>query len=233
MGVRQAAREFGLSRKTVRKMLAYSVPPGYQRKKPVKRPKLGPWLGVIDQILENDESRPKKQRHTAKRIYDRLKEEHHFAGGYTIVKDYVREARLRHKEVFVPLAHPPGNAQADFGEALVAIAGVEQKAHFLCVDLPYSDDAFVMAVPAENTESFCEGHTQAFAYFGGVPRSTLYDNARIAVKEIAGDGDNEDLPRLRLCPGMARNSRTASAHTTLKSPTPTITSARCSPPSMS
>jgi len=191
MSVRHAAREFGLSRKTVRKMLMFSAPPGYQRNKPVKRPKLGPWLGVIDQILEDDESRPKKQRHTAKRIYDRLKEEHHFAGGYTIVKDYVREARLRHREVFVPLAHPPGNAQADFGEALVVVAGVEQKAHFLCIDLPHSDDAFVIAFPAENTESFCEGHTQAFSYFGGVPRSILYDNTRIAVKEIAGDGERK------------------------------------------
>ena len=105
MSVRQAAREFGLSRKSVRKMLAFAAPPGYQRKAPVKRPKLGPWVGVIDEILEQDESQPKKQRHTAKRIYDRLKDEHGFRGGYTIVKDYVRDARLRHKEVFVPLSH--------------------------------------------------------------------------------------------------------------------------------
>ena len=81
MSVRRAAREFGLSRKTIRKMLAFSVPPGYQRKKPVARPKLGPWLGVVDQILEDDQSKPKKQRHTARRIYDRLKEEHAFTGG--------------------------------------------------------------------------------------------------------------------------------------------------------
>jgi hypothetical protein len=154
----------------------YSAPPGYRRNKPAARPKLGPWLGVIDQILEDNESQPKKQRHTAKRIYDRLKEEYSFTGGYTIVKDYVREARLRHKEVFVPLAHPPGDAQADFGEALAVIEGVEQKAHFLCVDLPHSDDAFVVAFPAENTESFCEGHNQAFAYFAGVPQSILYCN---------------------------------------------------------
>ena len=164
------------------------------------RPKLGPWLGVIDQILENDESQPKKQRHTARRIYDRLKEEHAFTGGYTIVKDYVRDARLRHKEVFVPLAHPPGDAQADFGEALVVIGGVEQKAHFLCVDLPHSDDSFVVAFPAENTEAFCEGHNQAFAYLGGVPRTMLYDNTKIAVKEITGDGERkptEEFSRLQ------------------------------------
>lgn len=200
MSERQAAREFGLARKTVRKMLAYAAPPGYRRKRPVARPKLGPWLGLIDQILEDDEARPKKQRHTARRIFDRLKAEHGFAGGYTIVKDYVREARLQHREVFVPLAHPPGDAQADFGEALVSIGGVEQKAHFLCVDLPHSDDAFVVAFPAENTESFCEGHNQAFAHFGGVPRTILYDNTKIAVAEITGDGTRrptEEFSRLR------------------------------------
>ena len=191
MSIRQAAREFGLARKTIRKMLQFSLPPGYERKTPVARPKLGPWLGIIDQILVEDQSQPKKQRHTAKRIFDRLKAEHGFSGGYTIVKDYVRQARLTHKEVFVPLAHPPGDAQADFGEALVVVAGAEQKAHFQCFDLPHSDDCFVIAFPAESSEAFLEGHTQAFAYFGGVPRSILYDNTRIAVKEIAGDGERK------------------------------------------
>ena len=191
MSIRQAAREFGLSRKTIRKMLQYSLPPGYERNKPVVRPKLGPWLGIIDQILVEDQSQPKKQRHTAKRIWDRLKAEHGFGGGYTVVKDYVRQARQRHKEVFVPLAHPPGDAQADFGEALVVIGGVEQKAHFLCLDLPHSDDCFVVAFPAENTEAFLEGHNQAFAYWSGVPRTILYDNTRIAVKQITGDGERK------------------------------------------
>jgi transposase len=189
MSQREAARQFGLARKTIRKMLAFSIPPGYGRKKPVVKPKLGPWLGIIDQILEDDKTQPKKQRHTAKRIWDRLKAEHAFAGGYTVVKDYVRDARVRHKEVFVPLAHPPGDAQADFGEALVVIAGVEQKAHFLCMDLPQSDDSFVVAFPAENTVSFLEGHLRAFAHFGGVPRTILYDNTRIVVAQIAGDGE--------------------------------------------
>lgn len=99
------------------------------------------WLGIVDQILEEDETKPKKQRHTARRIYDRRKEEHAFPGGYTIVKDYVRDALRGHKEGFVPLLHPPGGAQADFGEASAVVGGVEQKAHFLCVDLPHSDDA--------------------------------------------------------------------------------------------
>ena len=188
---RAVAREFGLSRETVRKMLQYAVPPGYQRQQPIKRPKLGPWLGVIDAILNDDKQRPPKQRHTSKRIFERLKEEHGFTGGYTIVKDYVRTATLRGQEMFVPLMHPAGEAQVDFGEALVVIAGVEQKAHYLVMDLPQSDDCFVAAFPAETTEAFLEGHVRAFAHFGGVPTRILYDNTRIAVAKILGGEERQ------------------------------------------
>jgi transposase len=188
---RAVAREFGLSRETVRKMLQFAVPPGYQRQQPVKKPKLGPWLGVIDAILNDDKQRPAKQRHTAKRIFERLKEEHQFTGGYTIVKNYVRAATLRSREMFVPLVHPAGEAQVDFGEALVVIAGVEQKAHYLVMDLPHSDDCFVAAFPSETTEAFLEGHVRAFAYFGGVPTRILYDNSKIAVAKILGGEERQ------------------------------------------
>jgi transposase len=188
---RAVARDFGLSRETVRKMLEFAVPPGYRRQQPVRRPKLGPWVGVIDAILDDDRQRPSKQRHTAKRIFDRLKEEHQFTGGYTIVKDYVHTAMLCGQEMFVPLVHPPGEAQADFGEALVVIAGVEQKAHYLAMDLPHSDDCFVAAFPAETTEAFLEGHVQAFAYFGAVPTRILYDNTKIAVARILGGEERQ------------------------------------------
>ena len=188
---RSVAREFGLARETVRKMVGYSIPPGYRRREPPQRPKLGPWVGVIDAILEDDKSKPTKQRHTAKRIFDRLRAEHAFPGGYTIVKDYVRAARLRGREMFVPLTHAPGTAQADFGEALVIVAGVKQKAHYLVIDLPHSDDCFVMAFPSETTEAFLSGHLQAFAYFGGVPTSSLYDNTKLAVARILGDGTRQ------------------------------------------
>jgi transposase len=188
---RAVAQEFGLSRETVRKMLEFAVPPGYRRQQPVRRPKLGPWIGVIDAILDDDRQRPAKQRHTAKRIFDRLREEHQFTGGYTIVKDYVHTATVRGQEMFVPLVHPPGEAQADFGEALVVIAGVEQKAHYLAMDLPHSDDCFVVAFPAETTEAFLEGHVQAFAYFGGVPTRILYDNTKIAVARILGGEERQ------------------------------------------
>jgi transposase len=90
MSEREAAKEFGLARETVRKMLRYSVPPGYRRQQPARRPKLDAWVGTIDQILEGDKACGKKQRHTAKRIFERLRDEHAYTGGYTIVKDYVR-----------------------------------------------------------------------------------------------------------------------------------------------
>jgi len=188
---RAVAREFGLSRETVRKMLEYAVPPGYQRQQPIKRPKLEPWLGVIDAILADDKQRPVKQRHTAKRILDRLKDEYGFTGGYTIVKDYVRGEQVRSREMFIPLTHAPGEAQADFGEALVVIAGVEQKAHYLAMDLPHSDDCFVAAFPAETTEAFLDGHVRAFAYFGGVSTRILYDNTKIAVAKILGGEERQ------------------------------------------
>ena len=188
MSIREAAREFGLHRDTVRKMLAYSVPPGYRRQTPPHRPKLEPYTGVIDQILQKDHSVPKKQRHTAKRIFERLRDEYGFDGGYTTVKDYVREHRRRTQEMFVPLSHAPGHAQCDFGEALVIIGGVERKAHYFVLDLPYSDGCFIKAYPAETTEAFLDGHVSAFAFLGGVPQSILYDNTKLAVARILGDG---------------------------------------------
>ena len=188
---REAARRFGIHRTTVRKMLTFSVPPGYRRTKPPSRPKLEAFTAIIDAILAADRASPPKQRHTAKRIFERLRAEHGFAGGYTIIKDYLREQHARTQEVFVPLAHSPGHAQVDFGEAVAVIGGVRQKIHFFCLDLPHSDAGFVKASPAERIEAFLDGHNAAFAFLGGVPRSILYDNTRLAVGRILGDGKRQ------------------------------------------
>ena len=185
---REAARRFGIDPRTVAKMLVFSVPPGYRRSRSPARPKLDPFVGIIDQILEADKGRPAKQRHTSKRIFERLRDEHGYGGGLTIVKDYVLGQRQRQREMFVPLRHDPGHAQADFGEALAVIGGVERKIHFFAMDLPHSDTGFVQAYPAETTEAFCAGHVAAFDFFGKVPQSILYDNTRIAVARILGDG---------------------------------------------
>ena len=185
---RAAARRFGIDPRTVDKMMKFSVPRGYVRSKPVVRPKLDAFVAIIDKMLADDKSRPKKQHHTSKRIFERLRDEHGFTGGITIVKDYVAGVQQRAQEMFVPLVHPPGHAQADFGEALAIIGGVEQKIHYFAFDLPHSDANFVVAYPAETTEAFCDGHVQAFGFFGGVPQSILYDNTKIAVAKILGDG---------------------------------------------
>jgi transposase len=186
---REAARRFGIHRNTVRKMLTFAVPPGYRRIKPRPRPKLDAVAALIDQILAADLSAPAKQRHTAKRIHERLRAEHGFAGSYTTVKDYVRARRHRRREVFVPLAHPPGHAQVDFGEAMAVIGSEPRKVHLFCFDLPHSDACFVKAYPAERIEAFLDGHNAAFAFLGGVPRSILYDNTKLAVARILGGGE--------------------------------------------
>ena len=188
---REAAKRFGIHRNTVRKMLAFSVPPGYRRSRPALRPKLDAFTAIIDAVLVADRSSPPKQRHTAKRIFERLRAEHGYAGGYTVVKDYVREHHARAQEMFVPLSHPPGHAQADFGEAVAVIGGVRQTIHFFCLDLPHSDACFVKAYPAERTEAFLDGHNAVFSFLGGVPRSILYDNTKLAVARILGDGTRQ------------------------------------------
>jgi transposase len=188
---RAAARLFGIDRKTVGKILKHTVPPGYRRSKPPARPKLDPFIAIIDRLLEEDRTLPKKQRHTAKRIFERLRDEHGFAGGITIVTDHVRERKRRTREVFVPLVHAPGHAQVDFGEALGVIGGIKRKLHYFAMALPHSDAFFIKAYPAETTEAFCDGHVAAFAFFGGVPLSILYDNTTLAVAKILGDGTRQ------------------------------------------
>ena len=185
---REAARVFGLSRDPVARMCRFSVPPGYTRRSAPLKPKLGPFLAVIEAILTSDKTAPPKQRHTATRIFERLRDEHGYAGGYTAVKDYVKIVKGLSRETFVPLIHPPGHAQVDFGEVIGVIGGVRQKLHIFFMDLPHSDAPFIKAYPAETTEAFLDGHVSAFAFFGGVPQSILYDNTKLAVARILGDG---------------------------------------------
>lgn len=119
---------------------------------------------------------------------ERLREEHGFTGGYTIVREYVNGVGLSNREMFVPLAHQAGHAQVDFGEADGYIGGKKIRYHYFCLDLPHSDASFVKAYAAEVTEAFLDGHVAAFEFLGGVPQSILYDNTKIAVAQILGNG---------------------------------------------
>jgi transposase len=176
-------------------MLTFSEPPGYRRTAPIHRPKLDPFTDQIDQWLLDDKSRHRKQRHTAKRVFDRLRDECGFTGGYTIVKDYIREQKRGGQEMFVPLSHRPGHAQADFGEARAIIAGALQKVFFFALDLPHSDACYIRAYHRANTEAWLDGHVHAFAFFGGVPRSIVYDNDRCLVAKIMPDGTRKRTDR--------------------------------------
>ena len=182
---RQVLRETGMHWRTLEKMLQHSEPPGYRQCKPRPKPKVGAYQERIEQILKEDEGMPRKQRHTAKRVWERLREEG-YTGGYTAIKDAVRELKARRQEVFVPLEHRPGEAQVDFGQALVKVDGVLQKVSFFVLALPYSDCFYVQAFERECTETFWEGHIQAFEFLGGVPWRISYDNTRIAVSFVLG-----------------------------------------------
>jgi len=182
---RQVLRETGLHWTTLEKILSHSSPPGYQLSKPRPEPKIGPYRERIAHILDRDREAPKKQRHTAKRIFERIREEG-YTGGYTQVKEAVRELRKSKQEVFVPLVHRPGEAQVDFGFALACVGGVLQKIVFFVMSLPYSDAVYVQAFERICTEVLWEGHVRAFNFFGGVPCRITYDNDRTLVAGILG-----------------------------------------------
>ena len=127
--LRQLERETGIHRQTLRKVRDNSQPPGYQRTKPIEKTKIGPFLKRIKAIIESDKQVHKKQRHTAKKIFEILQSDG-FTGGYTIVKDAVREIKKTSKEVFMPLSQRPGEAQVDFGQAVVKFNGILKKVMF-------------------------------------------------------------------------------------------------------
>jgi len=191
---RAAMKKYGLGWHTLKKILTYAEPPGYRQSKARRKRKLEPFLPIIHQILEDDRQAPKKQRHTAQRIFDRLRQEHGYPGGLTVVKDAVRFWKQTQQEVFLPLSHPPGEAQVDFGEATIFLAGQETKVALFVLTLPYSGALFLQAFPRECTETFLEGHRRAFEYLGGVPKRISYDNSAIAVIEV-GQGRERKLTK--------------------------------------
>ena len=188
---RAICREYKIHWDTLQRILTYAEPPKYEQKEPRKKPKIGEFVPIIHEILKSDQQVHRKQRHTAKRIFERLQVEHEYEGGYTGVKDAVRAWRQQHKEVFLPLSHPPGEAQVDFGEADVTLRGETTRVALFVMTLPYSDAIFCQVFPRECTEAFLEGLRRAFEFFGGVPRRISYDNSKIAVAKITGSRERE------------------------------------------
>ncbi|MFQ5464036.1 MAG: IS21 family transposase [Phycisphaerae bacterium] len=186
MSLRAIAKELGHSRKFVKKAISHAIPPGYRLSKSKPKPVLDPVRPIIDAWLEEDLSRPVKQRHTAQRIYERLVDEHGFAGDVTTVRRHVRQWKQAlnstGKEVFAPLEFRPGEeAQVDWGEAWVIENGRRRKVQLFCMKWCYSKWVFVRAYDRANLESFLDGHVRAFEFFGGVPKRIAYDNLKSAV----------------------------------------------------
>lgn len=185
LSVRSIAKELGHSRKAVAKALRHAEPPGYRLSKPRAKPVIDAFRSIIDAWLAQDESRPRKQRHSATRVFERLRDEHGFTGSEVTVRRYVASRRPKPSEVYVPLAFAPGEeAQVDWGEAVVIVNGRERKVLLFCMRLAHSRHAFVRAYERANMESFLDGHARAFEFFGGVPRRLAYDNLKSAVVQV-------------------------------------------------
>ena len=184
---RQIAKEFHRSRRTIAAALANANPSTYELRTARPAPVLEPYKPIIDQWLQDDRTAPRKQRRTAHRIFNQLCEQHYFAGAESTVRRYVRQRRaeLDPPDAFLLLEYAPGkDAQCDFGEAQVIIAGEALAAQFFCVKLCYSKTPFVYAFPHQRQEAFLEGQQRAFEFFEGVPQRMWYDNLKTAVLKI-------------------------------------------------
>lgn len=193
--IRRIAEELGHSRKTVRKALTDAGPWEYRLTEPRVAPVSGPFREIIRQWLVEDQKAPKKQRHTARRIYHRLCKEHDFQGGESTIRRVVAELRREVEAVpvepyFVLRPDPAEMAQVDWGQAIVEVNGVPVTVRLFCLRLHYSGVPFVWATHHERLEAFLEGHMRAFEWLGGVPETIVYDNLSTVVRKIV-QGERE------------------------------------------
>jgi transposase len=183
----QIARDLGMNRRTVSKLLKMGVTeiPQYHLSKPKGHPVLGDFIEVIHHWLKLDEEAPRKQRHTAKRLYERLREEHGYCGSYSSIRDYFKQFKKKLNEVSLPLAFAPGEmAQVDWAEVTVHLAGKPRIVYLFSLTLNYSGSFYFEAFERCNQEAFFQGHANAFSFLGGIPMTITYDNLKSAVQAI-------------------------------------------------
>lgn len=184
--IREIAKSVGHSRNTITKYLASDIKePKYKLKEQREKPKLGKYEQIIREWIEKDEKMPVKQRHTAHRIYERLKAEYEYTGCEASVRKLVRTIKKVKPEAYLPLEYELGNeAQCDFGQAEIIVKGERIIVQMFCMKLMASKKHFVILFPNQKSEAFYEGHKQAFEYFGGVPKKISYDNPKVAVAVV-------------------------------------------------
>lgn len=181
MSIKALARQFHHSRRKIREILASAEPKPYVRLNPPPT-LLEPFQPIIDAILAADEQAPPKQRHTAAKIYRRLRDEHQFPGGYDRVRLYVRQKARRHRQTFIPLDHDPGQrVECDFGHIYAEFPDGRRQVPVLMVTWAYSNCPFAIALPSERTEAILHGMVEAFQFFGCVPREVWWDNPKTVV----------------------------------------------------
>lgn len=179
---REIARRLGVSRDSVAK---YAGVADFSPAVPARAARPGSVVlagleTVVHEWLAGDARRPRKQRHTAQRVFDRLVAEHGYAGSYSPVQRLVKQFRAEHRsraEGFLELAWPPGQAQVDFGQGVAIIAGARMLLHLLVVTFPFSNTRFVQAYRGETAECVCHGLRRIFEHAGFVPRVLVFDNA--------------------------------------------------------
>jgi transposase len=201
LSIHELSRRFHVHRRDVRAALASAVPPERKRpEQPVVAPVLDRWKPIIDGWLEADRTAPRKQRHTARRVWQRLVEEHDAVVGESTVRRYVAEVRLRREvplvEVMVPQHHPLGDeAEVDFGSISVYLAGLLVEVPMFIMRLSASGRAYPRAYLNEAQEVFLDGHVRAFEHFGGVPNRIRYDNLKAAVERVLKGRDRVESDR--------------------------------------
>ncbi len=190
LSLREIARRTGKDFRTVQKY-AYREnwnPPVEMRMLPEEHPVVGEYIPIINEWLEQDEREPRKQRHTMKRVYERLCAEHGYKGSYSSVKRYCvrkKDEMKKYRESFLPLAHPPGHAQVDFGEfKYYDGSGRACEGNALIVTFPYSNSGWMQVFKAENQECLLTGLKRIFYHIGGVPIRVRCDNMSTAVAQI-------------------------------------------------
>jgi transposase len=179
LSTRQIAQQCGVGRDTVRKALQHAEPPPYTLAQPRPAPVFGPFREAVDAILAEDESAPRKQRHTASQVYRRLVAEQGYTGKYDQIRRYIQHRRLNLRETFIPLDHRPGvRAEADFGHIYVDFPDGRRQVPVLIVTWSYSNAPFAIALPTERTEAILHGLVEGFAFFGCVPVELWWDNPK-------------------------------------------------------
>jgi len=192
--IRSIHKEYGYARETIRKAIIHAAPVPYTLKKPRGAPVIGPYKQRIGELLEESRRQKKKQRYTARRIYEILCAEG-YRGSEGAIHNYVSRERRKekYKEKYLPLEFDPGqDAQVDWGEAEVMLAGKPVTVQMFTLRLNYSRARFVMVFPFQKQEAFFEGHNQAFCFLGGVPRRITYDNLKTAVYRVLSGHNRQE-----------------------------------------